>query len=60
MNADGTGVVQLTQSSAGLGIAQWSPDDSKILFSQPIGESRDIYVMGSDGTAVRRLTHGFN
>lgn len=60
MNAGGTGVRQLTHSAPGFGIPQWSLDDTRILFSQPSGESRDIYVMNADGGDLLRLTNGTN
>lgn len=71
MDADGTGVTNLTNSNAYYdGVPTWSPNSRRILFSSdrdhdhalpPIERGRDIYVMDSDGGNVERLTNsGFN
>ena len=58
MNADGTGVVRLTDNSVYDWAAGWSPDGTRILFSSVRdGDDREIYVMNADGTGVVRLTH---
>jgi Tol biopolymer transport system component len=52
MNADGSGVAQLT-SGEGIDFRPaWSPDGTKIAFER----DADIYVMNADGTGVTRLT----
>ena len=62
MNADGSGVVRLTNNSAYDFPRAWSPDGRRILFvSDHNGgeyevEDREIYVMNADGTGVVRLT----
>jgi Tol biopolymer transport system component len=57
MNADGSGVTQLTYGS-GASEPDWSPDGTKIAFSQgPVSYGRsEIYVMNADGTGQMRLT----
>jgi WD40 repeat protein len=60
MNADGTGVIRLTNSS-GVDIVSsgaWSPDGSRIVFTSVRDDPHgDIYVMNADGTGVVRLTN---
>lgn len=62
LNADGTGLIQLTNN---LGVQDdtpaWSPDGSTIAFSSdrdyPTGPLRsEIYLMNADGSNQRRLT----
>jgi hypothetical protein len=36
----------------------WSPDGTMIAFTRQVGSTSDIFVMNSDGSAVRRLTDG--
>jgi Tol biopolymer transport system component len=60
-NPDGSDVRQLTHPSSGEEDAwpAWSPDGSKILFTQS-GEncgSCDIFVMNADGKGLTQLTH---
>ena len=60
MNADGSGLRQLTRN-AGRHRPAWSPDGRKIAFiSWRDGGAAEIYVMNADGTDQRRLTrtHG--
>ncbi|MGB5187144.1 MAG: hypothetical protein WBO84_08460, partial [Acidimicrobiia bacterium] len=58
MNARGSGVTNLTRSATSTDEeATWSPDGSAIAFiSDRSGASRDLYVMTTDGSDVRRLT----
>jgi Tol biopolymer transport system component len=60
MNADGTGVVQLTSNAVFDSAPVFSPDGSKIVFESARDSGNalalDIYVMNADGTGVRRLT----
>jgi TolB protein len=60
MNADGTGVVQLTHNTVFDSAPAFSPDGSRILFesARDSGDALklDIYVMDADGGDVRRLT----
>lgn len=55
MNADGTGVVPLSGSTAGQ--PAWSPDGSRIAFDCVIeADNLDICTVNADGTGLVRLT----
>ena len=57
MNADGSGLTNLTNNSAGDSHPDWSPDGRKIAFaSTRDGGNNDIYVMNADGSGVERVT----
>jgi len=56
MSADGSGVRQLTNSRYDNAWPQWSPDDSRIVFSSTRDKDWEIYAMRADGTDQRRLT----
>jgi Tol biopolymer transport system component len=58
MNADGSGVQQLTTSSADEFRPVWSPDGKQILFQSWRNASRDLYVMSADGSGERLLVGG--
>src|SRR3989454_329506 len=51
MNADGSGLANLTNSPAGYGNPTWSPDGARIA-------SDGITIMNADGTGVRVLPYG--
>lgn len=62
MNADGTGLVQLTKDAPGLGTADssWFPDGTKLAFAKfdaSVGKQQ-IFSINVDGTGLRRLTDG--
>jgi len=57
VNADGTGLRQLTDTLAAEGYPAWSPDGTQIAFESHTADGNfDVYVMRADGTDVRRLT----
>jgi Tol biopolymer transport system component len=51
MNADGTGVINVTNTFGDQSDPDWSSDGSKIVFS----EGGDVSVMNADGTGAHRL-----
>jgi Tol biopolymer transport system component len=59
-NADGTGVVRLTENGKANFAPFWHPSGQKILFSSniddPAGRDFDIYMINLDGTGLERLT----
>jgi len=59
MNADGTGQIALTNSSAWEYRAKWSPDGSKIAFSREVDfdQNTNLYVMNADGTGQTPITN---
>lgn len=57
MDSDGSHVVQLTDYPATHRSPAVSPDGSQIAFWSTRDGGVHIYVMGTDGTAVRQLTH---
>jgi Tol biopolymer transport system component len=60
MNADGTGIVQLTDNAVFDSAPAFSPDGTRIAFesARDSGDplALDVYVMNADGSDVRRLT----
>ncbi|MGH7528130.1 MAG: TolB family protein, partial [Gemmatimonadales bacterium] len=61
MNADGTGVTQLTQDAVDLDAndhgSAWSPAGDRIALESDRAGNRDIYVMNADGTGLTNLTN---
>jgi Tol biopolymer transport system component len=59
MNPNGSGIVKLTHSEDFSGDPGWSPDGSKIAYASDRrngAERGEIYVMGADGSNVRRVS----
>jgi Tol biopolymer transport system component len=57
MNADGTGVRQVTRLNVTSGIPAWSPDGRTLAFQSNLRGGRyEIYRIGLDGTRLRQLT----
>ena len=58
INADGTGLRQLTEHPGFDSHASWSPDGRTIVFCSTRGdeENDDVHIMNADGSGVRRLT----
>jgi len=56
MNADGTGVKQLTKNSAVDAYPSWSPDGAQIAFTSNRDGDFDIYVMSADGSDQTNIT----
>jgi eukaryotic-like serine/threonine-protein kinase len=56
INADGTGLTNLTNHPAKDGHPDWSPDGRRIAFTSNRDGNDEIYVMNTDGTKPVRLT----
>ena len=56
MNADGTGVTQLTDNDGRDGFPAWSPNGKQIAFDSSRDGDLEIFVMNADGTGVTQLT----
>ena len=57
MNPDGSGVTQLTFTSADNVFPEWSADGQKIVFDSLRDGNHEIYVMNGDGSGQTRLTN---
>jgi Tol biopolymer transport system component len=64
MNTDGSGRRQLTHpkliepaGAHGDYPGAWSPDASRIVYTSDADGDRELFVMNTDGTEQRRLTH---
>lgn len=57
INADGTGLTNLTNYPAGYQSLAWSPDGMRLAFSSDRDGNWEIYVMNSDGTGLTNLTN---
>jgi Tol biopolymer transport system component len=56
MNADGSGLVRLTDHPAADRKPAWSPDGTKIVFQSQRDGNEEIYLMNADGTGQVNLT----
>jgi TolB protein len=56
MNADGTGVVQLTDNDAGESTPSFTPDGRFIVYTSEQDGNPDVFLMGVDGSGKRNLT----
>ena len=57
INADGTGLTQLTHSTTkDNDLATWSPDGTEILVARAGTREHAIWVMNADGTGFKKLT----
>ena len=57
VNADGSGMIQLTDDQGDDSDLAWSPDGSELAFTSFRGVKRDIFVINADGTRLRRITN---
>lgn len=58
MDADGSSVTVIAESSDGYADVAWSPNGTRIAFSEWDGQGWDIFVMNLDGTGLQQLTDG--
>jgi Tol biopolymer transport system component len=56
MNADGSGLVNLTNNPADDGDPTWSPDSQSIAFDTDRDGNWEIYAISADGAGLTRLT----
>jgi len=58
VNADGTGLTQLTYKAVNHQNPKWSPDGTRIAFEGNVKDTTntDIYIIRADGTGLVRLT----
>src|SRR5205823_3521044 len=58
VNANGSGLTNLTNHPAGYGPPVWSPDNTQIAFSSSReNQLSKIYIMNADGSGLHRLTN---
>ena len=55
MNADGTGIEQLTDNDSYESMPVWSPDGTKIAFEKYQDGDHAIFVVNADGTGIQQL-----
>jgi TolB protein len=58
MNADGTGIKQLTDNEHSSDDPVWSPDGAKIAFNGRPDGHLEMFVMNADGSNVTALGPG--
>ncbi len=57
-DADGSNVTPLTTSSVDDATAQWSPDDTQIIFDSYNGNDNDIFMVNANGTNRHAILTG--
>lgn len=57
VNADGSGLTQLTDGAGTDLHPSWSPDGRRIVFISDRDGDSDIYTVNADGSGLTRLTH---
>ena len=57
MNADGSGLFQVTHSSADDIFPTWSPDGSRLAFLSSRDGNWEVYVINLDGSGATNLTN---
>ncbi|GEM_PF-104004 len=58
LNADGSGLTQLTKSAGYDEDPDWSPDGTQIVFhSARLGKGQNLFIMNADGTKPRAITN---
>jgi Tol biopolymer transport system component len=57
MQADGSGMRQLTDDPHLERLPSWSPDDTQLAFSSNRTGKYEIWVINADGSGLRQLTH---
>jgi TolB protein len=57
MNADGSGLVRLTDNPALDSMPAWSPDGYYIAFLSERDGNAEVYLMRADGSEERNLTN---
>ncbi|MCB9135673.1 MAG: PD40 domain-containing protein [Anaerolineales bacterium] len=56
MNADGSGLIQLTQPTIYYSSLSWAPDGKSIVFLGDMSGDLSLYAINIDGTGLRQLT----
>jgi Tol biopolymer transport system component len=57
VNADGSGLTNLTNGLAAYSFGAWSPDSSRIAFASRRGGNWDVYVVNADGSGLTDLSN---
>jgi TolB protein len=59
MNYDGKNKRRVVQGSSAVGATfpNWSPDSSQLVYSFPVGDALELFIIRADGTGERQLTN---